>query len=94
MFYNREVKPLSDTWGINGKITVNAILNSLDDVAMQHAELTGDDVLDYHFTFIPFLVRAIRCCLISTSLILTSITSPVLKSSEGCLMYLSLISEM
>ena len=46
MFYNREVKPLSDTWGISGKITVNAILNSLDDVAMQHAELTGDDVLE------------------------------------------------
>ena len=46
MFYHREVKPLSDTWGVSGKITVNAILNSLDDVAMQHAELTGDDVLE------------------------------------------------
>ena len=44
-----------------------------------------------YFTFIPFLVRAIRCFLISTSLIFTSITSPVLKSSDGCLMYLSLI---
>ena len=46
MFYQHEVKPLSDTWGVSGKITVNAILNSLDDVAMQHAELTGDDVLE------------------------------------------------
>ena len=46
MFYQREVKPLSDTWGVSGRITVNAILNSLDDVAMQHAELTGDDVLE------------------------------------------------
>lgn len=46
MFFEHEVKPLSDTWGINGKITVNAILNLLDDIAMQHAEMTGDDVLE------------------------------------------------
>ena len=46
-----------------------------------------------YFTFIPFLVRAMRFFLRSTSLIFTSITSPVLNSSEGCLMYLSLISE-
>ena len=46
MFFEHEVQPLSDTWGVSGKITVNAILNSLDDVAMQHAELTGDDVLE------------------------------------------------
>lgn len=45
MFYQHEVKPLADTWGINGKITLTAILNMLDDAAMQHASSTGDDVL-------------------------------------------------
>ena len=48
----------------------------------------------YYFTFIPFLVREMRCFLTSTSLMRTSITSPVLKSSEGCLMKRSDISEM
>ncbi len=46
MFFQHEVKPLSDTWGISGKITVTAILNHLDNVAMQHAAMTGDDVLE------------------------------------------------
>ena len=46
MFFEHEVQPLSDTWGVNGKITINAILNHFDNVAMQHAALTGDDVLE------------------------------------------------
>ena len=46
MFFEHEVQPLSDTWGISGKITINAILNHFDNVAMQHAALTGDDVLE------------------------------------------------
>ena len=46
MFFTNEVKPLSDTWGTSGKVTVTAILNHLDNVAMQHAALTGDDVLE------------------------------------------------
>lgn len=45
MFFQHNVKPLADTWGISGKITINAILNLLDDIAMQHAASTGDDVL-------------------------------------------------
>lgn len=45
MFFQHEIKPLADTWGIGGKITINAMLNLLDDVAMQHAAITGDDVL-------------------------------------------------
>lgn len=45
MFFQHAIKPLADTWGISGKITINAILNLLDDIAMQHAASTGDDVL-------------------------------------------------
>lgn len=45
MFFQHEVKPLADTWGISGRITVTAILNLLDDIAMQHAASAGDDVL-------------------------------------------------
>ena len=44
--------------------------------------------------FIPLRVKEILCFLTSTSLMRTSITSPVLNISEGCLMNLSLISEM
>lgn len=45
MFFQHDIKPLADTWGISGNITINAILNLLDDIAMQHAASTGDDVL-------------------------------------------------
>lgn len=46
MFFQHEVQPLSDTWGISGKFTITAMLNHFDNVAMQHAALTGDDVLE------------------------------------------------
>ena len=44
--------------------------------------------------FMPLRVSDILCLSTFTSLIFTSITSPTEKSSEGCLMYLSDISEM
>ena len=62
-------------------------------LAKQISLATGEQ--NYFFwVFIPFLESEMRLRFRSTSLMRTSITSPTEKRSEGCLMYLSDISEM
>jgi len=72
----------------------NAAIRAFIELVFAHEQLVrhGLDVSEHQLS--PFLVKEMRCLATSTALILTSITSPTEKSSEGCLMYLSDISEM